>query len=496
VLNIQPENTEERDPRSLRTLRDLPKIATTSVPHNALHGVNLGHDTLLLAVPMHKFFEISEVANAKTVKTLAESGETVEVTQRPLDPKHAAKLGMYILKGLTHATLTFKEQNGEAISNELRDLQSFVGTQPYIALQPIVANLNKRADELHIESSRAGVITAYLSDRDVLWVVDGQHRRFAMQLVFEFLRHVRDRREYPKRAKVFIPPRPLTEADVRAWSEIFEIGRQFCNVAVEVHLGLSDEAERQLFHDLNNLGKKVESSLSFEFDYSNPVNRFIKDELEIADFWKPEIVTKDIVNWSEDRGVISRKDLIVVNAHLMLNTSNVKGATHADVTAKTELAMRFWESINRIAAFGENGAKRRTVAAQTVVLKALAKLFYDFAWGKQRNQTYIARLIAGIENGIDFSHSNPMWRYYELSDDAIVDRQLVGLRDYLPSDTEGANRDIGKFDSNDGVMRFGTKHNDIYPLLGDMIRWRLELPSRHNRELPESETKTTEDSPS
>ena len=30
-----------------------------------------------------------------------------------------------------------------------------------------------------------------------------------------------------------------------------------------------------------------------------------------------------------------------------------------------------------------------------------------------------------------------------------------------------------------GVMRFGAKHNDIYPILGDMIRWKLDLPSRH-----------------
>jgi hypothetical protein len=27
-------------------------------------------------------------------------------------------------------------------------------------------------------------------------------------------------------------------------------------------------------------------------------------------------------------------------------------------------------------------------------------------------------------------------------------------------------------------MRFGAKHNDIFPILGDMIRWSLKLPSR------------------
>jgi hypothetical protein len=28
-------------------------------------------------------------------------------------------------------------------------------------------------------------------------------------------------------------------------------------------------------------------------------------------------------------------------------------------------------------------------------------------------------------------------------------------------------------------MRFGAKHNDIYPILGDMIRWKIGLPNRH-----------------
>jgi hypothetical protein len=37
-------------------------------------------------------------------------------------------------------------------------------------------------------------------------------------------------------------------------------------------------------------------------------------------------------------------------------------------------------------------------------------------------------------------------------------------------------KDIGRFDQ--GKMRFGTAHNDIYPVIGDMIRWKLHLPPR------------------
>ena len=54
-----------------------------------------------------------------------------------------------------------------------------------------------------------------------------------------------------------------------------------------------------------------------------------------------------------------------------------------------------------------------------------------------------------------------------------------GLIEYLPDATSG-NRDIGSIDSN-GYMRFGNKHNDIYPIIADMIRWKLNLPNRHKK---------------
>jgi hypothetical protein len=31
------------------------------------------------------------------------------------------------------------------------------------------------------------------------------------------------------------------------------------------------------------------------------------------------------------------------------------------------------------------------------------------------------------------------------------------------------------------VMRFGAKYNDIFPILGDMIRWKVELSNRHQQ---------------
>jgi hypothetical protein len=69
-----------------------------------------------------------------------------------------------------------------------------------------------------------------------------------------------------------------------------------------------------------------------------------------------------------------------------------------------------------------------------------------------------------------------MWRYYEFTEEERNRLGLNGLSKYLPS-AEGGNRDVGSFQG--GYMRFGAKHNDIFPLIGDMVRWKLGLPSRH-----------------
>jgi len=83
-----------------------------------------------------------------------------------------------------------------------------------------------------------------------------------------------------------------------------------------------------------------------------------------------------------------------------------------------------------------------------------------FSVGRQRDEELLNRLLDGIPE-IDFSHENPMWRYYDLSPDERITHNLDGLNAYLPSVDEGRNRDIGKYDSVKHWMRFGAKHNDI-----------------------------------
>ena len=216
--------------------------------------------------------------------------------------------------------------------------------------------------------------------------------------------------------------------------------------------------------------------MAFQFDQSNPVNVWIKEELHDSGLLTVSIVERDVTDWHEDKGYIARKDLIGVNAILFLNKTNVSGAKPQEVEEKSQFAKEFWTAVGEINGFGEDGAKQKTVAAQPVVLKALAKLAYDFGYGRSKNPAHLKALLDGIPR-LNFSHDEPMWRYYSLPEDERERWSLDGLKSYLPGE-EGANRDIGAYNDKDRVMRFGAKHNDIYPVLGDMIRWKLGLPSR------------------
>jgi hypothetical protein len=142
------------------------------------------------------------------------------------------------------------------------------------------------------------------------------------------------------------------------------------------------------------------------------------------------------------------------------------------------VVLNLWHQILEIPGFGDAHAKEKTVAAQPVVLKALAKLVYDLNFNNRRpenSQMLFDQLLERIAE-VDFSHKNPMWNYYALSDEERAKSGLTGLAEYLPEDVAGVNRDVGSLQS--GFMRFGAKHNDIFPILADMIRWSTGLPSR------------------
>ncbi|HEV2692007.1 MAG TPA: DNA sulfur modification protein DndB, partial [Verrucomicrobiae bacterium] len=436
TMTILPQNNNfanQDDPMDLDQL--ISQGGTAEKKLGVLVGHNLGSNTLLLKVPMHEFYELSEVANERGLTSRPEFEDNI-IAQRNLDPKHAQKLAIYILKGLAHALATKYEREGRGPVAALEKIQKNLGKQPYLAMQPITANIREcefGGKGLRTQVGEGGLVYVYLATKHVLWVVDGQHRRFAMQMLFDFLRSLTTTYKYPKRPNLYSGEDDRIETEeLRVWMDIFDTARTNCTVMIEVHLGLTPDQERQLFHDLNNLTKKVEASLAFQFDQSNPVNVWIKEELNDSGLLTAQIVERDVTDWHEDKGYIARKDLIAVNAILFLNKTNVSGAQPVDVVEKSEFAARFWAAVCQIDGFGEDRAKQKTIAAQPVVLKALAKLAYDFGYGRQKSDESLSMLIEGIPT-VNFSHDEPMWRYYQLSTDDRAKWGLSGLGEYLPS---------------------------------------------------------------
>lgn len=471
-------------PTPIGTLDNLLEEGDTSAkPHKVFIAHNLGNRTFLMSIPMHDFYSMSAVANERGT-----NGEPI--AQRKLDEPHAQSLAKYVLKGLISAAIERREIQKKTASEALSNALAAMGGQPYLSMQPIVANIrtsdprgaNLPGFRMTTKDEETACFKVMLSQRDILYVVDGQHRRKAMDMVFDFLNGVIATHKYPKKGSLFTngDSFEVGSAELLVWSECLEVARGFCTVAVEAHLGLTVDQERQLFHDLNNLGKKMEKTLALQFDSSNPINRYIKEVL-IDDVFGFEPIDKDIVNWQDDTGQLSFKDIVAINAILFLNKTNISGATPADVESRKVVATQFWEAVTGIPNFGQSGAKMKTIAAQPVVLKALAKLTFDFAFSKRKTMTStenLQTLLDGIPN-IDYSHTNAAWRYYQLDDVERSAHNLEPLKSYLPSDDEGYNRDLGAFDPATKVMRFGAKHNDIYPIIGDMFRCALKLPTRN-----------------
>ena len=106
-------------------------------------------------------------------------------------------------------------------------LKDLVGKQPYLTLQPIVVNIrncdpagsNMGGLRLKTGDGETAAFKIFLSQQHVLWVVDGQHRRKAMEIAFAFLDTVRAHQKYPKKGGLFaasddaVSPMPVSPVE-------------------------------------------------------------------------------------------------------------------------------------------------------------------------------------------------------------------------------------------------------------------------------------------
>jgi hypothetical protein len=228
----------------------------------------------------------------------------------------------------------------------------------------------------------------------------------------------------------------------------------------------------------------VETGLAQEFDRSNPINLYIKQRLIEGKVLNAQIEISDKKSrppgerWD---GKFTLKEITAVNSILFLNRFNTKSAIPSKVKKYEPKADRFWRMINEIS--GIKNPSIPTVATQTVILKALANLYYLLNEGKDANEDHVNTLVEGVSSGrIDFSHTNPLWRFYKLEPaERAKLKNRVGETpaDYLPE--KGAPI-IGEYDDKLPWMQFSTQHNSIFPMLGDLIRWQLCLPKRARRD--------------
>ena len=478
---------------------DLRKQDSSERTIPVLLGGNLGNPTLKMNLSIKEVVKISRVYNAKTIQDLGLEGTELDA-QRPLYEAHAKGLAQYVVIGLVAMLINKMEQAGEDIPPRITAMQKQIGISGYSMLQPIVANIRhcnedfsdlkpREINETLSNGSRQkldGVYRITLSGRHTLSIVDGQHRVVAFGEVMKWLRSVTSHRQYPVKG-LFHPkdtfhdgPRLHPEM-VEFWEKVEDIATSESTVSIECHLGASDEQERQIFADLNSKGKKAELSLALEYDESDPVNLFIKRRLlsqpgGVIEFATP---TSDAKDWHKDDGGLLRKELNPITCLVMRGKVSSKGFTPAQVEQRGSLAIKFWGAIQAIPNFGKPGSRGLTVAAQPVVLKGIARLAFDLAFGKvkEQNAEHLGLLWQAIESGeLDFSHTNEMWGSLML-DAQSRSNALPGVERYLHVPA-GTNLDAGTIDAQHGWVRYGIKHNDIYPRLGDLIRWKLGFEPR------------------
>ena len=458
-----------------------------------ISGGNLGNRTILLRMSQRELIDLCVVNNIENMAAEESVAGTLH-TQRKFIPDHAKGLAKYGLLGLVRITIEEMRREGQKISADILNLKNELegGDSNYQAFQPMVANLmncefgggDLEINQMQILNQNGKVENLFeiyevtLYPQHLISLLDGQHRQEGFKMIDEWLVKITSTGEYPKKG-LYVPEEKglsITPELIEFWAQVYRHGTYSATLSIEIHLGLDIQAQRQLFNDLNAKGKKVEISLQQSFDRSDAVNKLIEDTLMGKEIpWN--IIQADQENWSEDDGSLVRKYLNPITALAMFGKASTKGVTPMKAKRSLLQAKSFWSMMSKIPHFGENKAKAKTIAAQPVVLKAIAKLFYDTGWGRSnvRNEKDWETLVNELRN-IDFSHNNELWGSL-MMDSNSRNEKFPGIENYVFV-PKGTNLDAGTIDKDFGWVRYGMKHNDIFPRIGDLIRYRLKLNPR------------------
>ena len=273
-----------------------------------------------------------------------------------------------------------------------------------------------------------GELILKLRSNQLIWVVDGQHRRMAWKIVQDYLNQlVRDRKYVKSGGLVPTDMKQVAEDAVSFWHEALTYYTDRFSISVELHFGLNIDQERQLFHDLNNLQKTVPTSQAQAFDQSNPINIFTHQLKESEMFADVQIVEDGKVDWDSEAWM-KLDHLNAINARLFLNKTTISDARPAEIHPREERAWNFWEAVTKIPNVFD---RKESVAAQAALLKAMARVYYEILWSRTPEGEAVAEKYLEALPTIDFAHSNPLWDIAHLTDDEIS--SYPDLNNYLPS---------------------------------------------------------------
>ncbi len=427
----------------------------------AKRALNLGANTMVTSLDIGSFLLQSMVGNDPLKGP---------VTQRKPDMAHAQKMAIFIFKGLVNYTLDRYRQANKDIPAEIDLIGRYLGTQPYYAWAPVVASIRDDVRNIGVEvvAGDEGEVILKLRSNQMLWVIDGQHRRIAWKIVQDFVNQlIRDRKYSKSGGLVPSELKQVSDDALLFWHEALAYYSERFSITIDLHFGLSIEQEKQLFHDLNNLQKTVAASQAQAFDQSNPINIFTHRLIEHELFTdvKDRITYDGRVDW-EDSAWIKLDTLNAINARLLMNKTTISGAKPVEVNDREDAAWSFWEAVTKIPGiFNRN----ESVAAQPALLKALARVYFELMWGRGADATVAESFLESIPR-VDFSHNNPLWNIEQLSDDEVA--TYDGLSAFLPENWR--EKSVGG--KVEGIIRFGMRHNESILVLPGIIRYLAKLP--------------------
>jgi hypothetical protein len=474
------------------------KAATTL---EVVGSSNLGRPTFIATCTIREFLERARTYNPKNLDDEDKSHIVGTATQRDEVPNHRKNMATFILRSLVSSTI--ENEYGDDLPSAINKITGSLGVTKYGALQPITCNIRDTSVE-ELTKGSAGIVERLgdnqgtplnnvwhlkMQPKHLNWsIIDGNHRREAMAQVRDYLESVT--LDYPDNGLFTPANHPRTKHDVDTkefWAKVQNETFQNSSIKVELHIGLDEDQERQLFTHLNLHPKVVPQSLAQEFDGDNHLIIFTKAILDssasnYSNIRKAPPAKRQIgVDWHDDDGSIMLKDAVTINSICMLGSTSSNRATPMLVKERHLWAEKMWSAINSIPHYGSKNHRTKTIAAQPVMLKGIAHLVMQLApySKKTHSQASLNKLLDALKTGeLDFSHKNKIWRALFLgSDEERGEAYGKKICDYVFVSPH-TNLIAGEFQKEKNWVRYGSRHNDIYKRLGDLIRYQLKLIPR------------------